>query len=156
MSEHEPTGSSPAEYQSPGSYRTNMTALGVRPGVLRATDGRLAFVADDGTVFFDAPLPAFHSVGLAEMDQTLEVWEDRTRHRISLAEGGPLVANMVGPYQSDTNAKRWVAYLKPLVGSVPAGVTVKKPASKGQQVLLAAVIVVAALVLAGVVTFMIG
>ena len=79
-----------------------MTALGVRPGLLRATSGtpmdRLSFVADDGEVYFDAPIAELHSVGLAEMNRTLEVWEGDKRHRVSLAPEGVLMGNIVGSF----------------------------------------------------------
>lgn len=123
-------------FESAGSYRTNMTALGLRSGTLRADGARLSFVANDGEVFFDGPIGSFHSVGLAEMNETLEVWEGATRHRISLVAGGPFIGNMQGEFESDTVAKRWRDYLAPLVGPVPAGVTVKKPMSKATQLTL--------------------
>lgn len=119
-----------------GSYRTNMTALGVRPGTLKFEDGRISFVADDGQVFFDAPVEQFHSVGLAEMNETLELWQGQTRHRVSLAVGGPLLGNIQGEFESDTVAKRWREFLLPLVGPVPPGVKVKKPVSKALHMTL--------------------
>ncbi len=136
--------------RSAGAYRTNMTAMGVRPGALTLADGRLSFLADDGQTLFDAQVEEFHSVALAEMNETLEIWQGATRHRISLAVGGPLLGNMVGEFESDTLAKRWRDLLAPLVGAVPPGVTVKKPMSKGVQLTLALlfslVVVIAVLV----------
>lgn len=126
-------------FSSRGSYRTNITALGVRPGVLTADRGRLSFVGQDGQVFFNAAFQELHSVGLAEMDQTLEIWQGDTRHRISLADGGPLVGNLLGVVETDTVAKRWHAYLAPLVGPPPAGVTVHKPVSRGLHMTLAVI-----------------
>ena len=137
-------------YETRGNYRTNMTALGVRPGLLKATSGlpedRLSFVADDGEVFFDAPIAQLHSVGLAEMNRTLEIWEGDKRHRVSLAPEGVLMGNIVGEFQSNSLATQWYDYLLPLVGSPPQGVKVKKPLSRGANIGLAFAIAFAVLV----------
>lgn len=141
-------------YETRGSYRTNMTALGVRPGMLRVTAGEpvnsLSFVADDGKVFFDTPISELHSVGVAEMNRTLEIWEGSTRHRISLAPEGVLMGNIVGEFQSQSLATQWRDYLAPLVGSPPADVKVRKPLSRAANiwlgVLIALVILIAVLV----------
>jgi hypothetical protein len=143
-------------FQSPGSYRTNITALGVKPGVLTAQNGRLSFVGQDGHTYFDAPFTAFHSVGLAEMNETLEVWEGPTRHRVSLVSGGPLIGNIAGEFESDTTAKRWRAYLAPLVGSPPPDVHVKKPVSKALQLTLTILLSLLIVVAVFVVVFMLG
>ncbi len=143
-------------YESRGSYRTNMTALGVRPGLLRATSGeavdRLTFIADDGEVFFDAPIGEFHSVGLAEMNRTLEVWQGEKRHRISLAPEGVLMGNIVGEFQSKSLATQWCDYLQPLQGSPPLGVKVKKPLGRTANIWLGVILalVVLVVVIAGV------
>jgi len=142
--------------RSAGSYRTNMTALGVRPGALTLDAGRLGFVADDGQVFFDAPVEQFHSVGLAEMNETLEIWQGATRHRISLVAGGPLLGNMLGEFESDTLAKRWRDLLAPLVGVVPPGVQVKKPVSKGLQLTVTLLISLIVVIAVFVAVFMLG
>ena len=146
-------------YEIRGEYRTNMSAFGVRSGVLRAvTSGpepRLTFTADDGEDIFDGPLRGFHSVGLAEYDTTLEIWLGDQRHRISLATGGPLVGNMFGVYDSNSNAKQWHDFLVSQVGAPPAGVTVKKPMGKfatlwlviGVTALVTVVVVAAMIVL---------
>ncbi len=156
MAQYQADPGSLSRFESPGSYRTNMTALGVRPGTLRAVDGSLSFVANDGEVFFDAPFVQFHSVGLAEMNETLEVWQGAKRHRVSLVAGGPLIGNMQGEFESNTVAKRWRDYLAPLVGPVPPGVTVKKPVSKGTQLtlsilfaLIVTIVVIAAVFMMG-------
>ena len=137
-------------YESRGSYRTNMTALGVRPGLLRATSGdatgHLTFIADDGEVFFDAPISEFHSVGLAEMNRTLEVWQGEKRHRISLAPEGVLMGNIVGEFQSTSLATQWCDFLKPLQGSPPPGVKVKKPLSRAANIWLGVLIALVVLI----------
>lgn len=156
MSENAPGAGSPAGFESRGNYRTNMTALGVRPGLLKAADGRLSFVADDGEVFFNAAFPELHSVGLAEMNSTLEIWQGSTRHRISLVSGGPIVGNIVGEFTSDTVATRWANYLQPLVGPVPAGVKVKKPVSKGTQLTLTILASLVIVIVVLVAVFMLG
>ena len=144
-------------YETRGNYRTNMTALGVRPGVLRATSGTpmdlLSFFADDGEDYFDAPIAELHSVGLAEMNRPLEVWEGDKRHRVSLAPEGVLMGNIVGEFQSKSLATQWYDYLQPLVGSPPPGVHVKKPLSRGANIGLgfAIAFVVLFLVILGVV-----
>lgn len=156
MSENTAGQQSMSAYESRGNYRTNMTALGVRPGVLKAADGRLSFVADDGEVFFDAPVSELHSVGLAEMNGTLEIWQGPTRHRVSLVSGGPLVGNLVGEFTTDTVAGHWQAYLQPLVGPAPADVKVKKPLSKGAQVMLSVLLVAVLTIVVLVAVFMMG
>ena len=137
-------------YETRGNYRTNMTALGVRPGLLKATSGlamdRLTFVADNGEVLVDAPISQLHSVGLAEMNRTLEFWDGDKRHRISLAPEGVLMGNIVGEFQSNSLATQWYDYLVPLVGSPPQGVKVKKPLSRGATIGLAFPIAFAVLV----------
>lgn len=153
------TGQSSA-YVARGSYRTNITALGVRPGVLRTTAGmpvdRLTFVADNGESLLDAAIDELHSVGLAEMNGTLEVWQGDKRHRISLAPGGPLVGNVVGEFQPTSVAMQWHDYLQPRVGVPPPGVRVKKPLSRGANIgigvvlaLIIIVVVIAAVILVG-------
>lgn len=145
---------SPATFSSQGNYRTNITAFGVEPGVLRSDGGRLSFTGRDGKVYFDAPIEAFHSVGLAEMNETLEIWHGSTRHRISLVTGGPMLGNMVGEFESDTVAKRWRDYLVPLVGPVPADVKVKKPVSKGLQLTVTLLLCLLLVVVVFVAVFM--
>jgi hypothetical protein len=143
-------------FQSPGSYRTNMTALGVKPGTLTAQNGRLSFVGQDGHPYFDAPFAEFHSVGLAEMNETLEIWQRSTRHRISLVSGGPLLGNIQGEFESDTTARRWHDFLVPLVGTAPADVHVKKPVSKGVQLTLTILLSLLGVIVVLVAVFMLG
>ena len=139
-------------YAAQGTYRTNLSVLGVRPGMLTATIGgpasRLTFTADDGEVLFDGPLDSFHSPGLTEWDSTLVVWQGNRRHRINMTPGGPLVVNMAGPYVSTTDASRWLAVLAPAVGTPPAGVKVRKPMGRAGYTWLNVGVVVVAVVLA--------
>lgn len=147
-------------YESRGNYRTNMTALGVRAGLLRATpepEGeRLAFIADDGEVLLDAPVSQLHSVGLAEMNQTLEIWQSDKRYRISLAPEGVLMGNIVGEFQPRTLAVQWHDYLQPLQGSPPPGVHVKKPLSRGANIWLGVALALVVLVVVFVVVALMG
>ena len=147
-------------YESKGSYRTNMTALGVRAGVLRATSGgphdRLTFTADDGEVLLDAPISELHSVGLAEMNGTLEVWQASQRHRISLAPGGVLAGNIVGEFAPTSIAMQWRDYLLPLVGEPPAGVKVKKPLSRAANIWLGVGISLVILIVVLAAVFLLG
>lgn len=144
-------------YAAPGTYRTNLSIVGVRPGTLQATVGgpasRLTFTASDGEVLFDGPLESFHSLGLTEWDSTLEVWQGDRRHRINMTPGGPLVGNMAGPYVSTTDASRWLAVLAPEVGDPPAGVKVRKPMGRvGNTWLLVGVVVGAFVLVIGFMT----
>ena len=147
-------------YAAPGTYRTNLSVLGVRPGMLHATVGgpasRLTFTANDGEVLFDGPLDSFHSPGLTEWDSTLVVWQGDKRHRINMTPGGPLLGNMAGPYVSTTDASRWLAVLAPAVGTPPAGVKVRKPMGRTGYTWLLVGVVVAAFVLASVIVFGLG
>ncbi len=147
-------------YESKGSYRTNMTALGVRAGVLRATSGtpadRLTFTTDDGQVLLDAPISELHSVGLAEMNGTLEVWQADRRHRISLAPGGVLAGNIIGEFAPQSIAMQWRDYLLPLVGDPPAGVKVKKPLSRAANIWLGVGISLVILIVVLVAVILIG
>lgn len=88
------------------------------------------------------------------MNETLEIWEAATRHRISLVSGGPMIGAMQGEFESDIVARHWRDFLAPLVGPVPAGVTVKKPVSKALQLTLTIVLSLLLVVAVFVAVFM--
>lgn len=146
-------------FAAPGYYRTNMTAVGVLPGMLVMTpgpDGRLTFTSDGGTVVFDGPLASFHSLGLTEWDSALEVWQGADRHRVCMTPGGPIAGNIAGAYAGNTEASRWLAVLQPAVGSPPAGVEVKKPMGRAGYTWMTVGIVVGAIIVAILVVVLIG
>ena len=118
--------------------------------------GRLTFVADNGEVLLDAPINELHSVGITEMDRTLEVWQGDTRHRISLAPEGVYLGNLVGGFVPATLAGQWRDYLLPLVGTPPPGVRVKKPLSRAANIWLGVVVALVVLVLLAVAMVLLG
>ena len=151
---------SPEVYQIHGEYRSNMSVFGQVPGVLRADLGgaepRLMFTTDSGEVIFDHPIRELHSVGLTEYDTTLEVWQGDTRHRIYLATDALVTGNIVGIFDTNSNAKQWHDFLAPKVGAPPAGVTVKKPMGKGTTLLMVVVVsVLVVLLCLGVVVLLV-
>lgn len=97
-------------------------------------------------MLLDAPVSQLHSVGLAEMNQTLEIWQSDKRYRISLAPEGVLMGNIVGEFQPRTLAVQWHDYLQPLQGSPPPGVHVKKPLSRGANIWLGVALALVVLV----------
>ncbi len=97
---------------------------------------RLSFVTNDNEEFFGAPLSSFHSLGLADYNATLEIWEGDLRHRVCLLPGGAAQAALTAEFTGNTDAKKWFALLQPGVGAPPGGVKVHAPMSKGKRVAL--------------------
>ena len=97
---------------------------------------RIEFVSKNNERYFNLPVSQVHSLGLADYNTTLELWDNDLRHRVCLLPKGLAQANLMAEFTGDTEAKHWQAFLAPKVGAPPEGVTVKPPMSKGKRVAL--------------------
>jgi hypothetical protein len=143
------------------AYSTKASLLGKVPittsttdGVLTLADGRLTFATSNRT-HFDHPIGEFHSVAPAA-NVGFHVWRrDRCYkfvpgHEIvnGLYSGNDALDAVAGVGQAIQAAganrrmrgqrDQWVELLRPLVGSPPPGVTVRRPWSMWALVLVAA------------------
>jgi hypothetical protein len=129
------------------SYRVMPTIFGERRGSLRLDADRLTFVEKRGRVRVDAPLQELHSVHPAEAGAAFDIWHGNRRHRLvggsqspvtstqmELDPGGSLGRSVGGLMLQRAVVARLVEELRPVVGPVPPGVRVRRPAGPGRHV----------------------
>jgi hypothetical protein len=94
----------------------------MKSGELRLAAGRLRFTTKQHDLLLDAPVAELHSLAPAVIG--IHLWHADKRYRFALGNRDRR-AGAVDDVAALT--AMWIAALQPLIGPVPAGLTVRKP-----------------------------